>query len=208
MVQSAYQQNGRPKRKSGEMTAQGRRSQIQHKLGHGIRGISPVLLEVERQSDWESHYEGVCRALNPANEFEADLVYLIAWQLWHFGRLIRHETALTNEKIHKAPESIFDVGNNPTVTKKAILDAIAQLECERQNGDSCNGASSKKAKADSNNGLLSRCRAMESGAPNVMFDPSEVREILGLVLEQVRSSGEEEINGDDGYGEADNDEPI
>src|SRR5262245_54125851 len=147
MVQSAFQQNDQRKRKSGEMTAQGRHSQIQHKLGHGIRGISPVLLGVERQLDWESHYEGVYRALNPGNEFEADLVFLIAWQLWRFGRLIRHETALTNEKIHKSPESIFDVGNNPTVTKEAILDAIARLECERQNGNSRNGTSPKKLKA-------------------------------------------------------------
>jgi hypothetical protein len=37
-----------------------------------------------------------------------------------------------------------------------------------------------------------------------MFDPSEVREILGLVLEQVRSSAEEKINEDAGYGEAGN----
>jgi hypothetical protein len=50
-------------------------------------------LQSERQSDWESHYEGVCQALNPSNEFEVDLVYLIAWQLWRFGRLVRHETA-------------------------------------------------------------------------------------------------------------------
>jgi hypothetical protein len=109
MVQSAFQQNGRRKRKIGEMTVQGRRSQIQHKLGHGIRGISPVLLGVERQSDWESHYEGVYRSLNPGNEFEADLVYVIAWQLWRFGRLIRHETALVSQKIHEPPESIFDL---------------------------------------------------------------------------------------------------
>ena len=163
-----------------------------------------MLLGVERQSDWQSHYEGICRALNPGNEFEADLVYLIAWQLWRFGRLIRHETALTSEKIHKPPESIFDVDHSPTVTKQAILDAIARLECERQNGDSRNGASSKQSKADSNNSLLARCREIESGAADVMFDPSEVREILGLVLEQVRSSAEEKINEDAGYGEAGN----
>src|SRR6516162_913526 len=155
MVQSGFQKNGRSKRKSGEMTAEGRRSQIQYKLGHGIRGISPVLLGVERQSDWEAHYEGVCRALNPGNEFEADLVFLIAWQLWRFGRLIRHETALTTEKIHEPPESMFDLDlSRSTVTKEAILDAIARLEC---------GASSKQPKADSKRSLLSRCRAIETG---------------------------------------------
>jgi hypothetical protein len=39
-----------------------------------------------------------------------------------------------------------------------------------------------------------------------MFDPSEVREILGLVLEQVRLSAEGEINEGAGYGEADDDD--
>jgi hypothetical protein len=206
MVQSALQQNGQRKRRNGENTPEGRRSQIQHKLDHGIRGISPVLLGVEREQDWREHFEGVCKSLAPGNEFELDLAYLVAWQLWRFGRLIRHETAITNEKIHKSPESIFDVGNNPTVTKEAILDAIARLECERQNGNSRNGISPKERKADSKNSLLSRCRAIESGTADVMFDPSEVREILGLVLEQVRLSAEEEINEDAGYGEGNSDD--
>src|SRR5262249_45737762 len=144
---------------------------------------------------------GIYRSVNPGSEFEADLAYLLAWQLWRIGRLIRHETALTTEKIHKPPESIFDVGNNPTVTKEAILDAIARFECERHNG-----TSPQKSKSDPKNSLLSRCRAIERGAPDVMFDPSEVREILGLVLEQVRSSAEEEINEDADYREADTDE--
>jgi hypothetical protein len=132
-----------------------------------------------------------------------DLAYLIAWQLWRFGRLVRHETALTSQKIHEPPEPMF---GRSTVTREAILDAITRLECERQNGNSRNKASSKQPKADSKDSLLSRCRAIESGASSVMFDPSEVREILGLVLDQVRLNAEEEINDDAGYGEADNDE--
>src|SRR5262245_34382228 len=151
------------------------------------------------------HYEGICRALNPGNEFEADLVFLIAWQLWRFARLIRHETALTIEKIHEPPESMFDLDiSSSTVTKEAILDAIARLECEKQNMNSRNGASAKQPKADSKDSLLSRCRAIESAAPDIMFDPSEVREILGLVVEQVRSSTEEEMNDDADGDEADN----
>ena len=205
MVQSPPFVNGRRKRRRGESTLEGRRSQIACKLGHGIRGISPVLLGVERQSDWELHYEGVCRSLNPGNEFEADLVYLIAWQLWRFGRLIRHETALTLQKIHEPPESMFGLGRS-SVSREAILDAIAQLECERQDGNSREGASSKKPKADSNNSLLSRCRAIERQAPDVIFDPSEVREILGLVLEQVRWSTEEQNNLQSDDGGTDNDD--
>ena len=132
MVQSPPFVNGRRKRRRGESTLEGRRSQIRYRLGHGIRGISPVLLKVEREEDWQAHYEGIYRSLNPGNEFEADLVYLIAWQLWRFGRLIRHETALTTEKIHEPPESILDLSRS-TVTKEAILDAIAWLECEKRN---------------------------------------------------------------------------
>jgi hypothetical protein len=199
MVQNSTGTKGKRKHRARfANSVEGRHSQIQYKLGHGIRGISPVLLGVEREEDWRKHFEGVCKALAPGNEFELDLAFLLAWQLWRFSRLIRHETALTSEKIHKPPESIFDVDHSPTVTKQAILDAITRLECERQNGNS-----PKKSKADSNNSLLARCRAIESRAPDVMFDPSEVREILGLVLEQVRSSAEEEMNEDADYGEAD-----
>jgi hypothetical protein len=163
-------QNGWRKRNrgGGAMTVEGRRSQIAHKLGHGIRGISPVLLKVESEQAWREHYESVYRSVNPGSEFEADLAYLLAWQLWRIGRLIRHETALTTEKIHKPPESIFDIDNNPTVTKGAILDAIARLEWEKRNGNS-RKASSKQPKADSKNSLLSRCRAIESTASDVMF---------------------------------------
>jgi hypothetical protein len=196
MVQSLTGLNGKRKHRARfANSALGRRSQIQSKLGHGIRGISPVLLGVERQSDWELHYEGICRALNPGNEFEADLVFLIAWQLWRWGRLIRHETALTTEKIHEPPRSVFDAGiGTVTVTKEAILGAIAKLEGQRPNSDSRNGARSKQPEGDPNNSLLSRCRSIETRASDVMFAPREVRKILRLVLEQVRSSAEEQTN--------------
>ena len=88
MVQNSTGTKGKRKHRARFADpVEGRHSQIQYKLGHGIRGISPVLLGVERQSDWELHYEGICRALNPGNEFETDLVFLIAWQLWRFWSL-------------------------------------------------------------------------------------------------------------------------
>src|SRR6516162_2192344 len=72
-----------------------------------------------------------------------------------------------------------------TMTREAILDAITRLESEKRNGNSRNGESSK-------NSLLSRCRELQNGAVDVMFNPSEVREILTLVLEQVRYQGNSE----------------
>jgi hypothetical protein len=189
MVQSTFQRNGPRKRKSGEMTAEGRRSQIQYKLDHEIRAISPVLLGVEREENWREHFEGVCKSLAPGNEFELDLAYLISWQLWRFGRLIRHETALTTEKIHEPPESMFgrEQGGDPR---------CHCLESENGNGNSRNGEGSK-------NSLLSRCRALQSGAGDVMFAHEEVREILSLVLEQVRYHNSSEAPKLDGADDED-----
>ena len=70
MVQNAFQTNGQRKRKHGERTPEGQRSQIKHKLSHGIRGISPVLLDIEKEDDWLTHYAGIREALSPIGEFE------------------------------------------------------------------------------------------------------------------------------------------
>jgi hypothetical protein len=151
-----------------------------------------VLLGVELEEDWQAHYEGIERSLKPGDPYEVVLIHKIAWQLWRIDRVIRSETALTLQKIHTPPESMFDVDSKPTVTKELILDVITQLGRESRNGNSRNGKTSR-------NNLLSRCRALARGEADVMFDPSEVREILSLVLEQVRTAkAEEEINQQDG----------
>ena len=85
------------------------------------------------------------------------------------------------------------------MSREVILDAIARLESGNGNGNSRNGESSR-------NSLLSRCRSIESRAPDVMFGASEVREILGLVLEQVRWSAEEQNNLQSDNGGADNED--
>ena len=54
--------------------------------------------------------------------------------------------------------------------------------------------------------LLSRCRALQGGAPDVVFSHEEVREILTLVLEQVRWSAEEQNNLQSDNGGADNED--
>ena len=122
MVQSAIHPNGQRKRKNGQHTPEGQRSQIKHKLSHGIRGISPVLLSVEKEQDWLEHYAGVRESLGPGNEFEEDLCYLIAWQLWRFGRLIRHETELTSEKIAR-PDLAYHNGH---LSREAIQSVLTQ----------------------------------------------------------------------------------
>ena len=200
MVQSLTGPNGKRKHRACFANpAQGRRSQIAYKLGHGIRGISPVLLKVESEQAWREHYEGIYRSVNPGSEFEADLAYLLAWQLWRIGRLIRHETALTNEQIYEPPESLLDSFSRSTLTKEAILDAIARLESENRNGNSPNAEGSK-------NSLLTRCRALARGEADVMFEPSEVREILTLVLEQIRWNSEEQNNAKSDDDDADSDD--
>jgi hypothetical protein len=197
MVQNALQRNAQRKRRNGENTPEGRRNQIASKITHGIRAVSPTLLGVELEEDWQAHYEGIKSSLKPGDPYEAVLIHKIAWQLWRLDRVIRSETALTLQKILSPPESMFDVDRKPTVTKELILDAIAQLGRESRNGGPHNGNPSK-------NSLLSRCGALARGAAEVMFDPSEAREILTLVLAQVRAAkAEEEINQE--VGEIDGD---
>ena len=164
MVQTAIHPNRQRKRKNGQHTPEGQRSQIKHKLSHGIRGISPVLLDVEKEQDWLVHYAGVRESLGPGNEFEEDLAYLIAWQLWRFGRLIRHETELTSEKIAN-PDLAYHSGH---LSREAIQSVLTQ----------------PKAKLEKEQAAALRTpdalRAIPQCSPEVLFDPSEVRSFLRL----------------------------
>lgn len=190
MVQNAFHTNGQRKRKHGERTPEGQRSQIKHKLSHGIRGISPVLLGVEKEQDWLVHYAGVRESLGPGNEFEEDLAYLIAWQLWRFGRLIRHETELTSEKIAN-PDLTYHNGHlSREVIQSVLTQPKAKLEEEH--------AAALE--------LLTRLRAIAQCSLSVLFDPSEVRSLLEAVLDHIQDTAEE-ITEDDGEGEGgDNDD--
>jgi hypothetical protein len=180
MVQTAFQTNGRRKRKSGENTPEGRHSQIKHKLSHGIRGISPVLLGVERQEDWEAHYEAKRKALAPGDDFEEDCVYLMAWQVWRFGRLIRHETELTSEKIAN-PDLTYHNGH---LSREAIQSVLTQ----------------PKAKLEKEHAaaleLLTRYGTIARCSPDVKFDPSEVRSLLEAVLDHIQNTTEETTEDD------------
>jgi hypothetical protein len=172
MVQSAFHPNGQRKRKNGQHTPEGQRSQIKHKLTHGIRGISPVLLGIEREQDWMDHYAGVRQSLKPGDEFEEDLCYLIAWQLWRMGRLIRHETELIGQKIIN-PDLTYSSGS---LTREAIHEVLANPKAKLDQ---------EHAKAEER---VSRYAALGNGASGVVFAADEVREILEAVLAQVQDS--------------------
>jgi hypothetical protein len=153
---------------------EGRRSQIQGKLNHGIRNVSPVLLAIEKEREWVEHYQGVCESLAPGNQYEANLVYLIAWQFWRLGRLVRHETELTLQKIYQPPQpSTFDHGS---LDREAIQGAVAELH--------------GPAVSTNGNGL-SRYDAIAQCDPGVMFSPQETRGILESVLERIRDRANE-----------------
>ena len=180
MVQSAFHTNGRRKRKHGDVTPEGRRNLIKHKLSHGIRGISPVLLGVENERDWLVHYAGVRESLDPGNEFEEDLAYLIAWQLWRFGRLIRHETELTSEKIAR-PNLTYRNGHlSPEVIQSVLTQPKATLEKEHV------------ATLD----LLTRYGTIAQCSPEALFDASEVRSLLEAVLDHIQDTTEGDPQND------------
>jgi hypothetical protein len=194
MVQNAFHTNGQRKRKQGERTPEGQRSQIKHKLSHGIRGISPVLLGVEKEQDWLVHYAGVRESLDPGNEFEEDLAYLIAWQLWRFGRLIRHETELTSEKVAR-PDLAYHNGHlSREVIQSVLTQPKAKLEEEH--------AAALE--------LLTRYGAIPQCSHEVLFDPLEARPLLEAVLAHIQDNMEDTVEegaSDDDDGEEEGNSP-
>jgi hypothetical protein len=166
----------------------GRRSQIRYKCNHGIRNISPVLMDVEREGDWQTHLQGIYQSLSPGSEYEANLVYLIAWALWRLGRLVRHETALTTQMIHEPPAHSLFASDRETITKEAIRTVLEQGV---RNGDACPTSRGRNGEVSAN-GFLSRCRELLAGTSDVMFDPAEVREILGRIVATVEEAQKDE----------------
>lgn len=106
---------------------------------------------------------------------------MIAWQLWRFGRLIRHETELTSQKITN-PDLTFCNGH---LSEEAIR---AVLTLPRKKLDQAQAASEE---------LLGRYAAIGRGATDVVFTPVEVRSILEAVLTHIQEGMVDDRDDDD-----------
>jgi hypothetical protein len=119
--------------------------------------------------------------VNPGDEFEEDLAYLLAWQLWRFGRLIRHETELTSEKIAN-PDLTYHNGH---LSREAIQRVLTQ----------------PKAKLEKEHAaaleLLTRYGSIARCSPGVLFEAGEVRVLLEAVLDHIQETTENNDEVDD-----------
>ena len=115
----------------GACSPEGRARQIQHKLGHGIRSRSPILLSIENEAEWLEHLEGLRRSYAPLGEAEECLVHLIAYTLWRWiTRLLPYECELTLARMTTPPESLIGDGCSSADIAKVLQTPAAELVCQ------------------------------------------------------------------------------
>jgi hypothetical protein len=59
---------------------------------HGISSPAPVVPNLEKREEWESHLEGILENLSPVGHLEVTLVERIAVLSWRLHRVTRYET--------------------------------------------------------------------------------------------------------------------
>jgi hypothetical protein len=107
---------------------------------------------------------------------------LIAWQLWRFGRLIRHETELTSEKIAN-PDLTYHTGH---LSREAIQNVLTQPKAKIEK--------ERIAALE----LLARYGTIIQCSSEVVFEPSEVRHLLEAVLDHIQNNMEDPVEEDGG----------
>jgi hypothetical protein len=92
---------------------------------HGIFSRTAVLPGVERQEDWDLHFQGLLESLAPATPAEGLIVERIASTLWRLARVARYETgALTT-----LPERVESAGpRRPACSVEDLRQDLASWE--------------------------------------------------------------------------------
>ena len=183
----AQSKNGSPKR-GGPVTAQGRRNQIASRLTHGIRCLSPVLLYVESEVEWQEHLEGFRQSYAPVGEVEECLVHLIAYQFWRWiGRLIPYERDLTFARMTAPSDSLIGGGCSSDDIQKVLSTPSANLEAQQRT------AVEQQA----------RYEALGNGESNgLVFSAAEVEELVDWFRKKIAKEQDDENEGDDPDDEA------
>jgi hypothetical protein len=89
-------------------------------LRHGILSTSPVIPEIEKQSDWEDHLAGQIAAFKPVGDLELVLTHRIALTLWRLNRLIGFE------RYALGPSELYL--RELTALRRGLNDADARLD--------------------------------------------------------------------------------
>lgn len=80
---------------TGPKTALGRAASARNSLKHGLTALTPVLLGVESEDEWQRHLAGVTDSLLPQTHLEEILVERVSLLLWRLRRVARYERDVT-----------------------------------------------------------------------------------------------------------------
>jgi hypothetical protein len=95
---------------------------------HGISSPAPVVPNLEKREDWESHLEGILVNLSPVGHLEVTLAERVALLSWRLHRVTRYETeaiSLSQQKIegdiHDRDRLLLSFrGENPYATTHPV----------------------------------------------------------------------------------------
>lgn len=76
---------------TGPTTDDGKAVVAHNAVKHGLLARLPVLPGVERQEDWDDHFEQMIVSLQPVGYLEQTLAERVALLMWRLGRLARYE---------------------------------------------------------------------------------------------------------------------
>jgi len=88
-------------RGGGPKTTAGKAAVRLNAAKHGLWSASPVVGELERESDWQRHREGIQASLAPVGDLETALADRVALLLWRLRRVVVYETGTMNEEVDK-----------------------------------------------------------------------------------------------------------
>ena len=95
-------------RGGGPATQNGKAAVRWNATRHGISSPAPVVPDLERREDWESHLEGILENLAPVGHLEVTLAERVALLSWRLHRVTRYETQTISLSQEKIEENLHD----------------------------------------------------------------------------------------------------
>jgi hypothetical protein len=81
---------------TGPRTRSGKAAVAKNAVRHGVLSLAPVVTDLEREEDWQRHFQATCESLQPVGHVELVFAERIALLLWRQARVTRYEHHLLN----------------------------------------------------------------------------------------------------------------
>lgn len=164
-TQNSKQSTG-PKSDSGKLAAS------KNALRHGLLSKRLVISELEKQKEWNTHYQEIIESLSPVGGLEIKLAERIAVNLWRLSRVARYEA----EIIHISQEAAIEsVTNQRGCSFMKNLPALA-----RNPDDAADWAYMAKCRKNTAMSLI-------ESKENKSYTDGEVRALFEFALKHVKT---------------------